>query len=100
MNTIGAGRRQLSFLERRTAYRGFRYSEMIEKRRAGTNTSCPSYKGVLLTEVSFKREDPLYIHVQEVKATFTRQTNFGKLKLVCLNDTMTVNIHVIRLANC
>ena len=33
-------------------YREFRYSNMTEKWRAGTNTKCPSYRGVRLIELT------------------------------------------------
>ena len=36
--------------------REFRYSNMTEKWSAGTNTKCPSYRGVRLIEVSVKSE--------------------------------------------
>ena len=47
---------KLCVLERCLAYRGIRYSRIAEKRRVGTYTSCPSYRGVPIAVVSVKRE--------------------------------------------
>ena len=60
-------------LERCPAYREFKYTKMTEKGHAGINTSCLSYRGVSLTEVSVLQTCPSHRGVLVLQRCLLRE---------------------------
>ena len=57
----------MSVLERCPSYKAKESNKESIKRKAGTNSRCPFYRGVRLIEVSVKRELTVFARANEAK---------------------------------